>query len=203
MGASEYVGVLAAVIILLIAFGSVIAMGLPIMTALFGIAIGFGVLDFISRGVVVPTFGSELAAMIGIGVGIDYALFVVSRYRQGLHDGLSPEAAVVISLSTAGRAVLFAGCTVVISLMGMFLLGLPFIYGLALGAVAAVILIMVATLTLLPAMLGFAGEAIDRLHAGSRTGAVTGLPATSGSRSGGAGAGSCSAGRRSPAPSPR
>ena len=163
-GASEGVGILAAVVILLLAFGSVIAMGLPILTALLAIAISFGVLDFISHGVTVPTFGSELAAMIGIGVGIDYALFVVTRYRQGLHDGKSPEQAIVASLSTSGRAVLFAGCTVVISLLGMFLLGVAFIVGLALGAIGAVVLVMAATLTLLPALLGFAGHAIDRFH---------------------------------------
>jgi RND superfamily putative drug exporter len=163
-GSSEGIGILAAMLILLVAFGSVIAMGLPILTALFGIAIAFGVLDFVSHGVSVPTFGSELAAMIGIGVGIDYALFVVTRYRQGLHDGMEPEQAVVAALQTSGRAVLFAGCTVVISLMGLFLLGLPFVYGLALGAVGAVVLVMAAALTLLPALLGFTGHAIDRLH---------------------------------------
>jgi len=163
-GASEGVGILAAVVILLLAFGSVIAMGLPILTALLAIAISFGVLDFISHGVTVPTFGAELAAMIGIGVGIDYALFVVTRYRQGLDDGMSPEDAIVASLSTSGRAVLFAGCTVVISLLGMFLLGVAFIVGLALGAIGAVVLVMAAALTLLPALLGFAGHAIDRFH---------------------------------------
>jgi RND superfamily putative drug exporter len=163
-GSSEAIGILAAVIILLLAFGSVIAMGLPILTALFGVALAFGLIDFMSHGLVVPTFGSELAAMIGIGVGIDYALFIVTRYRQGLHDGLSPAAASVTSLATSGRAVLFAGCTVVISLLGMFLLGLPFIYGLALGAIAAVVLVMGCALTLLPALLGFAGRAIDRYH---------------------------------------
>jgi RND superfamily putative drug exporter len=164
LGSSEGIGILAAIIILLVAFGSVIAMGLPIVTALFGIAISFGILDFLSRGLTVPTFGSELAAMIGIGVGIDYALFVVTRYRTGLQDGLSPEQAVVASLETSGRAVLFAGCTVVISLLGMFILGLAFIYGLALGAIGAVVLVMGGALTLLPALLGFSGLAIDRFH---------------------------------------
>jgi RND superfamily putative drug exporter len=164
MGSSESYGILAAIIILLLAFGSVIAMGLPIVTALFGIAISFGVLDFLSRGLTVPTFGAELAAMIGLGVGIDYALFVVTRYRSGLQDGLPPEQAVIASLETSGRAVFFAGCTVVISLLGMFLLGLPFIYGLALGAIGAVVLVMGSALTLLPALLGFTGLAIDRLH---------------------------------------
>jgi RND superfamily putative drug exporter len=164
LGSSESYGILAAIIILLLAFGSVIAMGLPIVTALFGIAISFGVLDFLSRGLTVPTFGAELAAMIGLGVGIDYALFVVTRYRTGLQEGLSPEQAVIASLETSGRAVFFAGCTVVISLLGMFLLGLPFIYGLALGAIGAVVLVMGSALTLLPALLGFTGLAIDRLH---------------------------------------
>jgi RND superfamily putative drug exporter len=120
--------------------------------------------DFISRGVTVPTFGTELAAMIGIGVGIDYALFVVTRYRVGLQEGLAPEDAVIAALATSGRAVLFAGCTVVISLLGMFLLGLSFVVGMALGAIGAVILVMAGALTLLPAMLGFVGANIDRLH---------------------------------------
>jgi len=164
-GISEIVGIWAAIFILLVAFGSVIAMGLPIMTALFGIGAGVGVINLISRtGLVVPTFGTELAAMIGLGVGIDYALFIVTRYRQGLHDGLEPEDSVVLALTTAGRAVLFAGCTVVISLLGMLLLGLGFIYGLAFGAIAAVVLVMAAAMTLLPAVLGFCGHAIDRLH---------------------------------------
>ena len=134
------------------------------ITALLGIGMGFAVLDLLSHAMTVPTFGPQIAAMIGIGVGIDYALFVVTRHRQGLADGHDPRAAVVHALSTAGRAVLFAGCTVVISLLGMLLLGLPFIYGLAFGAIAAVLLVMAATFTLLPAMLGFAGQAIDRLH---------------------------------------
>jgi RND superfamily putative drug exporter len=111
----------------------------------------------LSHGVNVPTFGQELAVMIGIGVGIDYALFVVTRYRQGLHDGMNPEEAVIASLQTSGRAVLFAGCTVVISMLGMFLLGLPSVYGLALGAIGAVVLVMAAALTLLPALLGAQG----------------------------------------------
>jgi RND superfamily putative drug exporter len=163
-GASEIVGIWAAIIILLIAFGSVIAMGLPIMTALFGIGIAVGVIEIFSHIVVVPTFGTELAAMIGIGVGIDYALFIVTRYRTGLHDGLEPEDAVIKAIGTSGRAVVFAGCTVIISLLGMLLLGLQFIYGLAFGAIAAVLLVMAGAMTLLPAVLGFCGRAIDKLH---------------------------------------
>jgi RND superfamily putative drug exporter len=163
-GGSEGIGVLAAMVILLIAFGSFIAMGLPIITALLALAISFGLIDFLSHAATVPTFGTELAAMIGIGVGIDYALFVVTRYRQGLHGGMSPQGAVVTSLATSGRAVLFAGCTVVISLLGMFLLDVGFVVGLALGAIIAVVLVMLGALTLIPALLGYAGENIDRFR---------------------------------------
>ena len=102
-------------VILLVVFGSVLAMGLPIMVALFGIGIGIALVEVFSHVVATPSFTTQLAAMIGIGVGIDYALFIVTRYRQGLHDGLDPEAAVVRAIDTAGRAVLFAGCTVMIS----------------------------------------------------------------------------------------
>jgi RND superfamily putative drug exporter len=101
--------------------------------------------------------------MISIGVGIDYALFIVTRYRSGLHDGLDPEHAVVLALSTAGRAVVFAGCTVVISLLGLFLMGLGFVRGMAVGASCAVLITMLASITLLPAVLGFVGRTIDRL----------------------------------------
>jgi RND superfamily putative drug exporter len=163
-GSSEAIGVLAAIVILLVAFGSVIAMGLPILTALFGVGAGIGIIDLFSRFVTVPTFGTELAAMIGIGVGIDYALFIVTTYRQRLHNGLDPRDAVTEALATSGRAVLFAGCTVVISLLGMLLLGASFVYGLAFGAIAAVLAVMAAALTLLPAALGSAGRAIDRFH---------------------------------------
>ena len=163
-GPSEGAGILAAMLIMLIAFGSVVAMGLPIMTALFGIAIGFALEDLLSHLLNVPIFAPEMLAMIGLGVGIDYALFIVTRYRQGLFEGRDPRQAVVVSLVTSGRAVLFAGTIVVISLVGLFLLQLPFLQGLAVGTIAAVLLVMAAALTLLPAMLGFAGQAIDRLH---------------------------------------
>ncbi len=161
-GASEGIGILAAIIILLVAFGSFIAMGLPIVTALFGIGAGVAVVGLISRVLIVPTFGTELAAMIGIGVGIDYALFIVTRYRQGLAEGRDPRGAAVRALDTSGRAVLFAGTTVVISLLGMLLMNQPFVYGLAFGAIAAVVFVMIAALTLLPAFLGFVGTNIDR-----------------------------------------
>ena len=161
-GSTEAIGLIAAVVILLIAFGSVLAMGLPILTALFGIGVGFAVVELLSHATSVPEFATQLAAMIGIGVGIDYALFIVTRYRQGLQEGLDPETSVVTALDTAGRAVLFAGTTVVISLLGMLLIGIEFVGGLGVGAAAVVAVTMVASITLLPALLGFVGRNIDK-----------------------------------------
>jgi RND superfamily putative drug exporter len=161
-GASEAFGLFAAILILLIAFGSVLAMGLPILTAIVGLGAGFAVVGLLSNIMVMPTFTTQLAAMIGLGVGIDYALFIVTRYRQGLHDGLHPERAVVLALDTAGRAVLFAGATVVISLGGLFLMGVDFIRGLGAGGASTVLLMMLASVTFVPALLGFTGENIDK-----------------------------------------
>ena len=167
-GRSEALGILAAVLILLLAFGSVIAMLLPIVTAIVAVAASFGVLDVISHAVTVPSFAPELAALVGLGVGIDYSLFVVARYRTALRSGSAPADAVVAAMATSGRAVVFAGSTVVLSLLGLFLLGLPFIYGAALGAIIAVLLVMAASVTLMPAALGFVGTGIDRLRVGRR-----------------------------------
>ena len=105
-----------------------------------------------------------LAAMIGLGVGIDYALFILTRFRNGLDDGLEPREAAIAAVDTAGRAVLFAGVTVIIALMGMFLLGLTFLYGVAMAAALAVLFTMIAALTLLPALLTIAGRRVDRLR---------------------------------------
>jgi putative drug exporter of the RND superfamily len=163
-GPSEGIGILAAILIMLLAFGSIVAMGLPIITALFGIAIAFAVLDLLSHVITTPTFAPEMMAMIGLGVGIDYALFIVTRYRQGLAEGRNPRQATAVSLATSGRSVVFAGTTVILSLLGLFILQLPFMRGLAVGAIAAVVLVMLAAITLLPAMLGFSGRAIDNLH---------------------------------------
>jgi putative drug exporter of the RND superfamily len=163
-GPSEGIGISAAIVIMLLAFGSVVAMGLPILTALAGVAAGYGVVALISHLLIDPSFSPELMAMIGLGVGIDYALFIVTRYRQGLGEGLAPRDAVVRAMSTAGRAVLFAGTTVLISLLGLFLIGQQYLDGLAVGTILAVMAVMAASLSLLPAMLGFSGRAIDRLH---------------------------------------
>jgi putative drug exporter of the RND superfamily len=151
-----------AIAILLIAFGSVLAMGLPIASALFGIGIGLSLIMLFANFLSVPDFTPQLASMIGIGVGIDYALFIVTRYRQQLHHGLDPEQATMVAITTSGKAVLFAGTTVVIALLGILLMGFAFVEGLAIGGAATVAVTMVASVTLVPALLGFVGRNIDR-----------------------------------------
>ncbi len=158
---SELLGLSFAIFILIVAFGSVLAMGLPIGTALAGIAIGSTVVTILSHVLTMPDFTTTLAVMIGLGVGIDYALFIVTRYREGLHHGLSSDDATATAINTAGRAVLFAGSTVVISLLGMFLMGLSFVNGIAAGAAITVLATMTASVTLLPAILGFAGHRVE------------------------------------------
>ncbi len=159
--ASEALGVIAAVIILVLAFGSVLAMGLPIGTALIGLGLGSSIVGLLSNVAEMPDFTTQMVAMIGLGVGIDYALFIVTRYREGLQDGLSVEDAVVESVDTSGRAVLFAGTTVIISLLGLYIMGLSFVRGLATGAAVGVLMMMIASVTLLPALLGMVGHRIN------------------------------------------
>jgi RND superfamily putative drug exporter len=158
---SELLGVLAAVVILLIAFGSVLAMGLPIGSALFGLGVGMALIGLVSHLTSMPDFAPQMAAMIGLGVGIDYALFITSRYRENLHAGMEPEQAVVDALDSSGRAVIFAGITVVIALLGLMIMGLGFVNGLAISAALGVLVMMLASITLLPALLGFVGKRID------------------------------------------
>jgi RND superfamily putative drug exporter len=165
-GLTTAVGLMAAIVVLLITFGSLIAMGLPIVTALLGLGTGLGLIGLFTHVVDTPDFSSELAAMIGLGVGIDYALFIVTRFREayvtpGRAHGDVRES-VVQAMDTAGRAVLFAGCTVVIALLGMMLLGVDFLYGVAISASIGVLLVMLASLTLLPALLTFAGARLAR-----------------------------------------
>jgi putative drug exporter of the RND superfamily len=159
---SEIFGLIAAVIILLVAFGSAVAMGLPMLTALVGIGIGLGGVQLWANVIATPDFTTQVASMVGIGVGIDYALFIVTRYRTALERGLTPHDAVMEAIGTAGRAVVFAGVTVMISLMGMILMGLSFLNGLAVGTASSVAVAVLAAVTLLPAMLGFIGHRIDR-----------------------------------------
>ena len=158
---TEFIGLAFAVVILIIAFGSVLAMALPIGVAVAGVGVGLGLVVLISNVTTVPEFATFIGAMIGLGVGIDYALFIVTRYREGLHAGYSPEDATVAALNTAGRAVIFAGLTVVVSLLGMLLMGLAFISGLGLSAATTVAVTMIASITLLPALLAFARERVE------------------------------------------
>ena len=158
---SEVIGLLAAIIILVLAFGSVLAMGLPIGTALIGLGTGVAFITMVSHAMEVPEFSLQIGAMIGLGVGIDYALFIVTRFREATRRGLDAEQATLESADTAGRAVLFAGITVVISLLGMYMMGLKFIYGLAVSASIIVSVMIVAALTLLPALLAFVRHRID------------------------------------------
>ena len=161
---SETVGFAIAALVLLFTFGSVVASGLPIATALFGLGISSALIGVLAAVVDTPDWASSVAAMIGIGVGIDYALLILTRFRGGLARGLDPRAATVEAVSIAGRSVLVAGGTVVISLLGLFVVGLPYLYGVALAAIIAVLVVMAAAVTLLPALLGFARERVDRLR---------------------------------------
>ncbi|MBS1889038.1 MAG: MMPL family transporter [Actinobacteria bacterium] len=156
------IGLLAAIIILLLAFGSVVAMGLPILTALFALGVGLSLVTLSTYVLKTANFAPVLAAMIGLGVGIDYALFILTRFRNNLDEGLAPQAAAINAVDTAGRAVLFAGTTVIISLMGMFLLNITFLYGVAVAAALAVLFTMIAALTLLPAMLAWVGHRVNK-----------------------------------------
>src|SRR5215218_2206990 len=136
---SGFVGLLAAIVILLLTFGSVVAMGLPIITALFALGVGLSLVTLATHIFPTAEFAPQLAFMIGLGVGIDYALFILTRFRNGLDEGMDKREAAIAAVDTAGRAVLFAGITVMISLMGMLLLGLPFLYGVATAAAIAVL----------------------------------------------------------------
>ncbi|MGD9703183.1 MAG: MMPL family transporter [Acidimicrobiia bacterium] len=159
---SEVLGLAFAIVILIVAFGSVLAMGLPVGVALFGIGIGVAIISLLSNLMAIPDFATFLGIMIGLGVGIDYALLIVTRYREQLHAGHTVRESIAIAIDTAGRSVLFAGFTVVISLLGMLVMGVAFVQGLAVGAASVVAVTVAASLTLLPALLGFAGENVER-----------------------------------------
>ena len=163
-GSSELIGILFAVVVLLIAFGSVVAMGLPLITALIGLGGSFMLLALAANFLSLPNFTTEFAALIGLGVGIDYALLVVTRFREGLHSGLSVENAVVRAIGTAGKSVLFAGTVVCIALLGLLSVGIPFVGALGEGAAMVVAVAVLVALTLLPALLAYTGRRIDSLR---------------------------------------
>ena len=156
-GPSNGIGVGAAAIVLLIAFGSLLAMGLPIATALLGIGSGLSLIALLGHVFPAPSFSPIVAALIGLGVGVDYALFIVTRFRSELQAGAPAEHAVVTAMRTAGRAVLTAGTTVVIGMLGLLVLRQQLLNGVAVAAAATVAMTVIAALTLLPALLGFTG----------------------------------------------
>ena len=160
-GPSEFFGIIAAAIVLLITFGSLVAAGLPLIATLLALGTTLGVITLISHLVDTPDFATQLASLIGLGVGIDYALFVVTRYRAEVRAGLNRDDAVEMAIDTAGRTVMFAAITVVIALLGLLLLGLSFMQGVALGAATAVLATMFAALTVIPALIGGSGNFMD------------------------------------------
>ena len=161
---TEFLGFLVAAIILLFFFGSAIAAGVPLLTAILAIGTTLGLIPVISHLVDTPEFASQLAGLIGIAVGIDYALIVVTRYRAERGRGVDRDAALELAMDTAGRTVFFAAGTVIIALLGLLLLGLSFLHGAAVASALAVLLTMIGALTVLPAILSKSGDWIDRLR---------------------------------------
>ena len=160
-GIGEMIGLVAAVIILLVAFGSVIAMGLPIGMALFGLALGISSMSLINYLVDIPSWAPQMASMIGLGVGIDYALFLVTRHREFLGQGMTVAESVGRSAATAGQAVIFAGGTVVIAILGLAVSGVPFMTAAGIATSVVVLIMVAASITLLPAFLGLAGHRVN------------------------------------------
>ena len=161
--ASEGIGLAAAVVILLIAFGSVVAMGLPIISALIGIGLSLSMIPLVSSVLPTADFTTTVAAMIGLGVGIDYALFMVTRYRTELASGRDVSTAIAVAVRTSGRAIVFAGGTVMVSLLGLLLIGMEFLKGFAVASSLTVAIAVAAAVTLVPALLAIIGRRIDRL----------------------------------------
>jgi RND superfamily putative drug exporter len=159
----EFIGILAAIVILLVAFGSLIAMGLPIGMAIFGLALGISAMPIVDRLIDIPAFAPQMASMVGLGVGIDYALFLVTRHREFLSQGMSVDEAAGRAVATAGQAVIFAGGTVVIAILGMAVAGIPFLTAAGVATSVIVLIMVVGSITLLPAFLGLAGQWINRL----------------------------------------
>jgi RND superfamily putative drug exporter len=161
-GGTEAIGIAAAIIILLLAFGSLVAMGLPIFTALLGLTSGFFIVGVGARFVPMPNFTAQFAAMIGIGVGIDYALLIVNRFREAESLGMSNEDATVAAAATAGRSVFFAGGTVVIALLGLWAAGIESIGWVGTAGAVLVTMTVSGALLVLPALLRYAGPFVDR-----------------------------------------
>jgi RND superfamily putative drug exporter len=160
-GPATAVGIIAAAVILLLSFGSFTAMGLPIATALFGLGVGSGLIAIATQVLTIPDFAEQIALMIGLGVGVDYALLVVTRYRDAYHrNGGDIGAAIEVAMNTAGRSITFAGLTVIIALSGLYTVGVNLLYGVALAASASVLFVLAGSLTLLPAVLAMHGRRV-------------------------------------------
>jgi RND superfamily putative drug exporter len=151
------IGVLLSGVVLFLVFGSIFAMVLPLLSAILSLGTAVGIIALLSNVLQMPSFSDQLVLLIGLGVGIDYALFIVTRHRQGLRAGMSVKDSITKAVDTSGRAVLFAGIIVCVALLGMFALGVSFLYGLAIASSIGVLFTMIAALTLLPAMLSFIG----------------------------------------------
>jgi RND superfamily putative drug exporter len=162
IGPATFVGVIAALVILLLTFGSLLAAGMPLVTAGLGLVTGIALVGLATHITSMSNVSPELAVMIGLGVGIDYALFIVTRFKENYGRTGNVDESVVLAMDTSGRAVLLAGATVVIALLGMFSTGVSFLYGLSIASVLAVLLVLVASLTVLPAMLSRWGERVVR-----------------------------------------
>jgi RND superfamily putative drug exporter len=157
VGISAAVGVVAAAVVLFIAFGSLLAMLLPLAVAIAGLVSGLMTVGLAAHAISIPSIGPTLGVLIGLGVGIDYALFIVTRHRNNLKAGMTPAEAAARALDTSGRAVLFAGITVCIALLGMLVLRVGYVSGLGIAAAITVLFTVAAAITLLPALLGFLG----------------------------------------------
>ena len=164
LGYTEAVALTAATVVLLVSFGSVIAMGLPLVVALFALGSGLSLLSLFALVVDISRFAPQMALMIGLAVAIDYALLIVTRHRQGLARGLAVDDSIAEAISTAGRTVLFAGVTVAFAVLGLYLIGIPTIATVGMTTSIVLVLTVLAAITLLPALLGFAGQSIDRFH---------------------------------------
>jgi RND superfamily putative drug exporter len=173
-GGSETAGLLVAAVVLLVTFGSVVAAGLPLLTALFGLGVTVALIGLLTRVLDTPDWSLQVATMMGLGVGIDYALLILTRHRAALARGASTQEAIAEALATAGRSVLIAGTTVVISVLGLFLMGLTYLYGVAVSASLAVLVTMAASVTLLPAALAFLGPRVNRLRVPGTRGGTAG-----------------------------
>ena len=177
-GTSEVIGVLAALLILFLVFRSVWAAVLPIITGVVGVGVSSLAVILLSHVVTLPSVAPELGALIGLGVGIDYALFIVNRHRKALRQGADLQSAIATAMSTSGRAVLFAGGTVIVALLGLLILNVGFVSGLGIGAAVTVFLTVLAAVTLLPALLAILGRRV--LRRSER--AAAGSPALAGAR---------------------